>query len=239
MSKKVQFISVLIPCFNVENTIVRALNSVKDQNWSVPYEIICVNNNSTDKTLETILEWQNINKIENFKLLNQDRKGIVPTLNFGIFNLSNVCEMDNHFIARQDGDDVWLPNKIEKQIFELENKDLDIVGCQIRVLDKITHKLKYETSHPVDHDKIVFGMRTTRNYIPHPAVVFRRSIFLRIGIYDDIFKYAEDMWLWAKAIKYFKLGNVNEILLNYYSQHNPEYDHRVPSILSSVFNTLP
>jgi glycosyltransferase involved in cell wall biosynthesis len=236
---QVKFISVLIPCFNVEKTIERALDSVKNQEWPVPYEVICINNNSSDRTQEVIKEWQEKNKLTNFKLLFQPFPGIVPTLNIGIFSLANICDLRNHFIARQDGDDEWLPDKIKKQIKEIDEKNLDIVGCQYRVLDKNTKKLKYITNHPIDDNEIKLGLFTNKNFIPHPAVVYRRSIFLRIGIYDDLFKYAEDMWLWSKAIKYFKFGNVNEILLNYYHEHNQNYDSQIINKLSFVLKHLP
>lgn len=236
---EVKFISVLIPCFNVEKTIQRSLISVLDQEWPVPYEIICINNNSTDETLKEINNWAEKHSIKNIKILNQSLKGIVPTLNFGIFNLSNICDFENHFIARQDGDDVWLPGKIKKQVEAINQRCIDIIGCQMLVLDKETCKPLQITNYPIIEQEIKNNLLNSKNSIPHPGVMYRRSILLKTGLYDDLFPFAEDMWLWVKASKYFKFENINEILVNYYHKHNPEYRNYIPQLIGEISRSLP
>lgn len=111
-------ISVVIPAYNREKTIEKCLESVMNQTYS-PYEIIVVDDGSTDNTIQKI-EMQNC---EIIKVLKQNHKGAQAARNYGI------REAKGDYIAFLDSDDEWLPDKLEIQTQYLKNRKDVVVYC--------------------------------------------------------------------------------------------------------------
>lgn len=111
-------ISAVIPAYNREKTIRRCIDSVVNQTVQ-PYEIIVVDDGSSDGTLE-ILEKEYSDKV---RLIRQNHRGAQAARNLGILNA------EGDYIAFLDSDDEWLPDKLELQIKVLQkNRDAVIYG---------------------------------------------------------------------------------------------------------------
>ena len=114
-----KLVSIIIPAFNSEKTIETAINSVLSQTYS-NYEIIIIDDSSTDRTLQTIKDlYDNDKKIK--ILCNEKNLGSGETRNYGI------REANGEFIAFLDADDEWYPHKLEEQILIFENHDVALV----------------------------------------------------------------------------------------------------------------
>lgn len=225
MNKSNPQISVIIPIHNGEKTLERSLKSVVNQTYR-DFEIITVLNNCTDNS-------ENICKKFNTKILCCNEQGIVPALNTGLLN------SQGKYIARQDADDYWYPEKLEKQInFMLDNPDIDILGTQIRILDKNLNVSKNQEKRPLDNVSIKSCLLNAMNVIAHPSVLFKKSIFLRTGFYSDIYPFAEDYELWLKSIKFFNFSNLPDILVDYTLSHNPEYNPEIHKTVCLNYNIL-
>lgn len=110
-------ISAVIPVYNREKTIKRCIDSVLNQTYPV-YEIIIVDDGSTDQTLHILKEYQDY-----IKLVRQKHKGAQAARNTGI------REATGEYIAFLDSDDEWLPEKLELQVNALQkNKDAVVCG---------------------------------------------------------------------------------------------------------------
>lgn len=112
-------ISVIIPCYNSGKFIASVLQSVIDQTYK-DWEIILVDDCSTDNTTSIIREF--MSKDNRIKLLKTECPSGSPSVprNIGINN--SIGE----YIAFLDSDDIWLPNKLEKQIEFMINNSYDI-----------------------------------------------------------------------------------------------------------------
>ena len=106
-SKTLKKVSVIIPTFNRAKLVQRAIKSVLNQTIK-PYEIIVVDDGSTDDTLEVLKNYP-------IKVLTQKNKGVSSARNLGIKNATG------DIIALLDSDDEWLPKKIELQLKLFEN----------------------------------------------------------------------------------------------------------------------
>jgi len=220
-------VSILVPAHNCAKTIERSLLSLAEQTFK-DFEVILVLNNCTDETGLLARKFSDNLKI---KILNCDIPGIVPTLNTGIFHCNS------ELIARQDGDDYWYPSKLEKQLEFLEkNPDIDILGTQIRLVGKDFLPVEESLTHPEEDLPIKMKLLSGNNSIAHPSVLFRKSIFLLAGIYEDSYKFAEDYYLWLKCIRWYKFANLGETLVDYTVSHNPEYDPKLPQL--ACYNTI-
>lgn len=110
-------ISVIIPCFNAQKTIERAINSILEQEKTFDLEIIIIDDNSEDNTIAIIeKKYQGYSSIKLIK--NDKNRGPSFCRNKGL----EIFEGD--FVAFLDADDFWLPKKLEKQIQFMVDKNI-------------------------------------------------------------------------------------------------------------------
>ncbi len=102
-------ISVIIPVFNTEKYLAKAIESVLSQTLK-PNEIIVVDDGSTDKSIEVARQFE-----PPVRIISQANKGVGSARNVGTQAAS--CD----FLAFLDADDFWTENKLEIQLSYLEN----------------------------------------------------------------------------------------------------------------------
>lgn len=225
--------AILMPLHNSEKTIERSLVSILEQETEYKFSIFCVLNNCTDRTEEIIdrLSDQFEFYISKTHCL---EPGIVPALNTGIFKIladPRECE----FIARQDGDDFWYPNKLQEQgNFLNRNPDIDVLGTQIKIVKPESFETLGVSNYPLTHEECKKWILNAQNPIAHPSVVFKTKITKKCGIYEDIFPVAEDFFFWSKVAKYYKFANIQDILVDYTSTSNSNYSPRTPQLISNI-----
>ncbi len=202
-------ISVIICTFNREKYISEAIDSVLKQTYP-NFEIIVIDDASTDNTEQVLTQYKNNPKIKIFK--NEQNLGISKSRNRG------VSLATGEYIAMLDSDDYWTDTKkLEKQAEILnKNKDVAIVGSSIRViLDRNSkleelQKYKYKT-RDVQIRKKMLG----KNQIAQSSVLFRKNVFEEFGGYDESYEVAEDFDLWLKIGRKYKFANLKEITVDY------------------------
>ncbi len=201
-------ISVIIPFFNAEKTLERAVNSILKQTY-INFELILVNNNSTDKSEEIAIELSNRDK--RIILLNEEKQGVVFASNCGM-KYSN-CE----FIARMDADDFSFPERLEKQInFLKENSEIDAVGSLIeyegKYLGKGLHKYVEETNKIITSEEIS-RKRFVELVVINPSIMFRKKSLEKYGYYENG-DFPEDYELFLRWLyKGAKFAKIPEKLL--------------------------
>jgi glycosyltransferase involved in cell wall biosynthesis len=181
-------VTVIIPCFNSQNYIIRAVESVLNQSC-MPGKILLVDDNSSDKTLELLLQIQKSNPHANIEVAKNLRNvGPGLTRNYG-WDIS-----DTDWIAFLDSDDAWHPNKLEVQIRVLnEFPDLSLICTQTTLAictgDESVSNKKFHLT------RLSFQRLLFRNTIPTRSVMLRRDIPLRFpsGL-------SEDYALWLQAL---------------------------------------
>lgn len=180
-------VTILIPCYNANNTIISALLSVRSQNYN-NIEVIIVDDGSIPQVPNNLVkEFSDINlKI----VCNATNMGIVAALNNGLKNSSGSI------ILRLDADDEMLKDRIVNQVNSILFNNVDVVFSQMHVNGQ--SNVYY---YPVTHNAIVLCM-LYGNPIPHPAVAIKAHI-LKDNLYLDFngVKGLEDYYLWARVIR--------------------------------------
>lgn len=217
-------VSVIIPARNAESTITESIESVLSQDFT-DIEVIVVVNGTSDRTPERVLEI-NDSRI----ILAESDAGIVPALNRGI-HLSR-----GDIIARQDADDIWLPDKLLRQITAFESGLGDVIGTQMKVVQ--SEKQDTVTEYPTTHEGILEWFGMVKNPIGHPSVAFKRSAIEKVGGYWDFFPFAEDFDLWMRMMPYVKFANLDMTGVQYNFVPNPRYSHEVPKYLIRHYASL-
>ena len=186
-------ISVLLPCYNATATLEETLSSLAQQTFA-DFEIIAVDDGSTDATLDILLAWAR--REPRLKVLSRAHAGIVETLNAGL----QACTAD--YIARMDADDRAHAQRLALQAAYLDaHPEACLVSCRVagfpagQVREGFSIYLDWLNSLLSDEDirREIF----VESPLPHPSVMLRREWAQRVGGYQD-HGWAEDYDLWLR-----------------------------------------
>lgn len=198
-------ISVIIPLFNAENSIGKALVSIANQTWKGDFEIIIVNDGSTDNSKSVVENYIQNNPSSSILIINQENGGVSNSRNTAL----KIATGD--YIAFLDADDEWYPQKTERQIEIFENNkiDIDFLSCRRKF-----HKILFPYRSNKDQlASISFRKLMFRNEVHPSTVIFNREILENTGYFDCDQRYAEDVNYWLKISKRNKMYILNEELI--------------------------
>lgn len=204
---KNKLVTVIIPTYNRANLIKETINSVLNQTHQ-NFEILIIDDGSVDNTKAVV---QSI-KDDRIKYYWQEHSGL-PAIarNKGL----NIAK--GEFIAFLDSDDIWFPQKLEKQI-EIIEKNPDILLIS-------TNGITFPSKYPfmflsIKEDKrISFRLLLKGNFVKNSSVLMKKSVIDAIGLLDENFqlKAMEDYDYWLRLLKYKdkSILILKEILIKY------------------------
>jgi len=210
MSNQNPKVSVIIPTYNRAKLLPRTINSVLNQTFQ-DFELIIVDDGSTDNTKEVIKGFQN--KDERIKYVYQNNQGESGARNTGL------RESQGEYVAFLDSDDEWLPEKLEKEL-ELfkrsDRKHLGFVSCNA-LIKKGDGIREYKTPRYKNNFKELLK----RNFICSPSsVLIKNKVFNSVGVFDKKLKIGPDWDMWIRIAREYDFDFVPEPLFKYYIHGN-------------------
>lgn len=200
--------SVLMSVYYKENPIYfrESIESVLNQTVRPDEFVIVCDGPLTEKLDEVIAEYSKREpNLFNIVRLSEN-VGLGMALNKGIL------ECHNEIIARMDSDDISYKDRMERQLYVMENKKADIVSGTVNEFSDSIDNIISSRSLPETNEEIrKFARR--RNPFNHPAIMYRKESVLKAGNYQrfDLF---EDYYLWIRMLKSGSIGyNIKEPLL--------------------------
>lgn len=199
-------VSVVIPVYNAEDTIIACVKSVLEQTYK-HIEIIVIDDGSTDTTRGLLEEYQKQVCINNLQIISQENAGPSKARNLGI-KLAK-----GEYIAFLDADDTWLPMKLEKQMLCFVSNEIGLVGCRFCIGNV---KIANEHSNVVHISlkKLIF-----KNYFTTPSVIVSSKVFKNYQ-FNPFQKYSEDYCLWLQIASEYKCVLLTETLVQLYNKPN-------------------
>jgi len=198
-------VSVILPTYNRAELVGRAIQSVLDQTYQ-DFEIIVVDDASIDNT-------ENIVKgiiDERIRYIRYERNKGAAARNTGI------KAAQGKYIAFQDSDDEWLPDKLEKQVsvFEKAGSKIDFVYCDMLIVEldgrkHYHHSPGLRVGRVIDENRLDYqalGIDTT-------TVLVRRECFDKVGGFDELFPRLQDADCFIKLAKHFVSYHLTESLV--------------------------
>jgi glycosyltransferase len=177
-------ISVITISFNSENTISETFHSVKNQSFK-DYEYLLIDGGSKDETLTIANKQDYITKI-----VSEPDKGIYDAINKGIKNSSG------EIIGFLNSDDTFYDENSLQHIYDAFDKDTDCVFGDLIYTDK-NEKIK-RVWKGSEFKKGAFK----KGWMPaHPTFYCRRSVYEKLGLYNDSFKIAGDFELMLRFLE--------------------------------------
>ncbi len=204
-------LSIVTCVYNADQYLRESLNSIFSQTYQ-DFELIIVNDASTDKSREIIDEYMHHSEV--ILLENSYNEGVPYSRNKGFL------EAQGEYIAIHDADDVSLPYRFQKQVTFLDNhKDITFIGGHaVRISD--TGKILGSMHYPPEHTRDAFRVitRFKLNPIIDPSCMFRRQPILDIGAYrmEPELRTVQDFDLWCRLLTQgHLLYNFQEPLIKY------------------------
>lgn len=198
-------VSVVIPAYNAEDYIAATIESVFAQTCQ-DYEIIVVDDGSTDRTLQVLRNFE-----PRIKVLAKPNGGPASARNLAIKN--SVGE----FIAFLDSDDLWAPGKLAEQIAFLDqHPEVSLLFGEALMFSEINgekiiqRKIGY-TGDPTFR-QLLFG-----DFIPNSTVIIRRACIERVGLLNesrDLIA-VEDYEYWMRIAHAFPMAGIAKPLAYY------------------------
>ncbi|GGF44836.1 glycosyltransferase family 2 protein [Echinicola rosea] len=184
--------SVVIPLYNKEENITRTLASVREQTFT-DFEIVIVNDGSTDKSVEKVAEIVD----DRIKLYHKKNGGVSDARNYGI------KKSNNRYIAFMDADDLWKPNYLEEMAKLIqEYPEAGMYNCAHSTIYK---GKTYDMNHDINKGIIENYFATSLKYVIAwtSATIVPKDVFDKVGGFPVGMISGEDVYTWAKiAIQY-------------------------------------
>lgn len=213
MSEKSPAVSVVVPTYNRAHLLGRSIRSVLNQTYQ-DFEIIVIDDASTDNTEELIMSLGN----EQIRYIRHEKnKGAAAARNTGI------KAARGSFIAFQDSDDEWLPEKLEKQmkVFKTSQEEVGMVYSDMW-RQHGTKKRYFHAPSINPEDGIVY--ERALNYllanIGVQSALIRKKCFAKAGLFDEEFKRYIDLEFFIRLSKYFYFYHIKEPLVIYFYTDN-------------------
>ncbi|HEV2991801.1 MAG TPA: glycosyltransferase family A protein [Candidatus Angelobacter sp.] len=203
MSSATADVSVIIATHNRETLVAEAIDSVLAQSMKVR-EIIVIDDGSTDNTRRTLSHYGS-----RIRAFFQPNQGPSRARNYGI------REARGRWIAFLDDDDVWLREKIERQMqLAQQDPDLGLIYCSDHAVDE---QLQVRHTRHAAHDNRgdVFEQLLVRNFIFTSGVIARNDAIEQAGPMDASLKFGEDWDLWLRIAARHPVDFVPEPLVLY------------------------
>ena len=196
-------VSILMSVYNGENFLNESISSILEQTFK-NFEFIIIDDGSTDNTFKILEDYAK--KDCRIKIVTQKNTGLTKALNVG----AGIAK--GEYIARQDVDDVSMPDRIEKQLLHLkQNSDVAVLGSRSK---PISSKDGFIPDIECSNQEVSICVDISKqNFIPHSSAFFRKSIFEKCGRYNEEFKVSQDFELWNKMARYGKIEILNQVLL--------------------------
>lgn len=200
LSLQNDLVSVIMPVYNADKYVDKAIRSILNQTYT-NFEFIIIDDGSTDKSLHMINTF-NDNRIK-LHVFNTHRC-IVDALNFGLQQAKGT------YIARMDADDTALPERFAKQVnFMQQNPLIGLCGSWFKLsTGKVIKAVQ-------THQQIKYRLINASAFA-HSAVMFRANIIqcLLPKPYQQQFEFTEDLDLWMRLVNTTQMANVPEVLLH-------------------------
>lgn len=202
-------ISVIIPTYNRVSSLTRALDSVLAQSQRAS-EIIVIDDGSTDDTPHIMeRDYSHVNYYY------RENRGVSAARNCGI------RKARGEWIAFLDSDDEWLPDKLQMQIQRINQRP----GCRVIHNEEIWIRDGVRVNQMNKHRKyggMIFDYCLPLCVISPSAVLLHRSVFDKVGMFDESLPACEDYDLWLRICALYPVEYIAEPLIVKYGGHEDQ-----------------
>lgn len=221
-------LSIIVPIFNAASYLDACISSILKQTFK-NIEIICINDGSTDNSLNILKEWSS--KDSRIKVISQKNKGNSCARNIGLVNARGK------FITFVDADDMIKPEMYESLLTKMVNDSLDVIGCTYETYPSLKRKMfSFKTEEIVSFEELLRSndkIQSSNDLCFCWRYIIRNVIITNNNIsFNEKINYGEDMifitevlshcnriFLTNNSYYYYRTNNNNSMMSS--KQYNP------------------
>ena len=195
-------VSVVLPVYNGAHYLNEAIDCMLGQTFD-DFELIIIDDGSTDHSASIISAYTD----SRIRFYSQNNQGLAATLNRGISLAKGT------YIARQDQDDISLPDRLLKQVNFLQaHPEYGMVGTWASIWEETKPTGGFH-KHPTDNVSLKFDLLFDNAFV-HSSLMIRKTVFDEVGTYcTDLDRQPpEDYELWSRVARKFRVANIPEVL---------------------------
>lgn len=193
-------VSIVIPTYNREKLLPRAIESVLSQNFEGEIEIIISDDGSTDNTLNIANSYGDQVKLL-LKPADCKTQGPSSTRNRGI------AAATKPYVLFLDSDDYFFPGHIKKMVNAIEaNPDFGYVFCRILEINESTTPPTFSlwTKAEIGEREIINLNIASHNVAQTNGFIFKKEVFDKVGVFHEDIYHGEDIDLWMRIAEFYK-----------------------------------
>tara|TARA_R110001592_G_scaffold85353_1_gene252175 strand:+ start:16614 stop:17375 length:762 start_codon:yes stop_codon:yes gene_type:complete len=197
-------VSIIMPTYNVGHVVSQTIESVLNQTYS-NWELVIVDDCSNDNTLDIVKKYAS--KYENIKFIESKYNN-----GAGISRNLGIQSAQGRFLAFLDSDDIWFPEKLERQIFYMKANEFPICHTAFNFINEAgeTRSGAVYVSASIN---LIDNLKTTE--IGTSTAVIDRNLISE-SIYFSEVRARQDLKLWIKLLGAGYLSHgINEVLVSY------------------------
>jgi len=207
-------VTVLMPVYNDAGTVEAATESILAQTYT-DWDLLIIDDGSTDQTPASLQRLARQDKRITV-LRNPTNRGLAASLNIG------WRQARGELIARMDGDDLCLPERLQCQVqFMTAHPEVGVLGTGVEYMDKDGRTLGRGV-RPRRHEELVRKVLRETPFF-HSSVMVRRAFYEALGGYDERFQRGQDRDLWLRGRHRFRYHNLPEPLIRYRVSSKPSW----------------
>lgn len=197
-------VSAIIPAYNTERFVAEAVESVLAQTVA-PFEVIVVDDGSTDGTVAVLQRFGSA-----IRILRQSGGGPSAARNAG------AAVASGYWLAFLDADDLWLPQKLERQLEMAARAPLAMVYTdRFNIGARGALPEIHGTLQPLYGGDIFIPLLMLGNHITTSSVMVRTEVFRALNGFSEDLRAAEDWELWVRLAEHHLVGACTEPLVSY------------------------
>jgi glycosyltransferase involved in cell wall biosynthesis len=201
-------VTTITPSYNRFDPLLIMIRSIREQTHK-NFEIIVINDGSEDPRYDQLPDMG----VKHIKI---EHTGLhMVAMNYGLKQASGK------YIALLDDDDIWMPEKIEKQLRAMNNLKCQMSSTNARVGSDFWSYEEDKSDHEYFREKLpeIFTLEILKrsNYCMNSSVIFEKSLLEKSGLFkeDPLFRHCADYDLWLRMLKYTNCTYLKESLIYY------------------------
>lgn len=189
------FLSIIVPAYNEAEVIASSLSSLLELQYPY-YEIIAVDDGSTDGTYERMKQFEGNHYGVNVAVFRKENSGKADTLNYGI------RRSKAQIVVCMDSDSRLTPEALRYAVYHFQDPHVGAVAGNVKVINRHNIWTKLQALEYIEGLNIVRNAQAywrTVNVVPGPMGIFRREAIESVGFYDSD-TFAEDFDMTVKIL---------------------------------------
>ncbi|MGF1478665.1 MAG: glycosyltransferase family 2 protein [Cyanophyceae cyanobacterium] len=219
-------ISVIIPAYNAEETILKTVASVEQQTFA-DFELIIIDDESSDRTLE-LLETIKDNRVQIYS----DKNG-----GTSVARNRGIARATGEYVTFLDADDLWTADKLERQLAAFKQHPEAGVTYSWTYF-WFAEKERIYPSQTDEHEGNVYAELLISNFLHSGSnPLIRREAIESVGLFDPTIQLVEDWDYWLRLAAHWPFVLVRKLQI-YYRQHSGSKSNSLEKLEDNVFALL-